>query len=115
MKKVLATGLLAICLLALSQQQASAWINSRFGIGFNWDWSCGGNHCCWGAWHNGQPPAPTFYGGYNGPNYPSHSMAPQPMFNVPAYALPAQPYAPQFSPPYQYAAQPRPVYSYQGR
>ena len=36
MKKILAAGLLAICLIAVSHQQASAWVNARFGIGLNW-------------------------------------------------------------------------------
>src|SRR5688572_5482034 len=74
MKKILMTGLLAISALALSQQEASAWINSRFGIGLNWDWLSGGNSFLWGAWRNGQPPGPEAYGMPHGA--PRHAMTP---------------------------------------
>ena len=36
MKKVFASGLAAICVIALAQQPASAWVNTRFGIGLSW-------------------------------------------------------------------------------
>jgi len=119
MKKVLATGLLAICAIALSQQQASAWVNARFGIGFNWGWQSGGNNVLWGAWKNGQPPGPEmFHGGPftpYGPAYPPqnyghhhHSYAPLPYgsyempMQQPSYAMPMQ-----YAPLYQYATYPR--------
>ena len=44
MKKVFAAGMLAICVIALSQQQASAWVNHRFAIGLNWERQSGGNN-----------------------------------------------------------------------
>jgi len=76
MKKFLAAGLLAICAIALSQQQASAWVNARFGIGLNWGYQSGGNNFLWGAYKNGQPPGPEmFFGGPftpYGPAYPHH-------------------------------------------
>ena len=49
MKKILAIGILAIIAIAFSQQQASAWVNSRFGVGLNWDWQTGGNNFLWRA------------------------------------------------------------------
>jgi hypothetical protein len=77
MKRILATGLLAICAIALSQQEASAWVNARFGVGLNWGYQSGGNNFGWGAFRNGQPPGPDmFYGGPftpYGPAYPSHA------------------------------------------
>lgn len=128
MKKVLATGLLAICLIAATQQQASAWVNSRFGVGLNWDYSSGGNSFGWGLARNGQPPGPEgFGGGFGGGHFPQYGMSqPQgfaPMqqnaFDVPmyepAYAQPSMPYAPQYAPPFQFATYPRPVYYYYGR
>ena len=60
MKKVLGTGLLAMCALACVQQEASAWINSRFSVGLSWDWQSANNKLFWGAWRNG--PFPESYG-----------------------------------------------------
>ena len=38
MKKIVPlAGLIAVSLMAFSQQQASAWVNQRFGIGLNWE------------------------------------------------------------------------------
>ena len=135
MKKILLTGLLAISALSLSQQEASAWINSRFGIGLNWDFQSGGNSILWGLWRNGQPPGPEAFGhpGYPGHlRMPHHGMSPQPMpvYGVSPGFVPAPqgfmpPPAPQgFLPaaqtqpqpmyytPYQFANYPRPVYYY---
>ncbi len=58
MKKILAIGVLAIGMMAISQQQASAWVNTRFGMGLNFDWSSGGNTLLWGLIRDGQPGAP---------------------------------------------------------
>ena len=127
MKKFLTVGLLAIVALAFMQQDASAWVNSRFGIGLNWDYQSGGNKAGWGLWRNGQPPGPeafnsgAFQPRYQGPmaEYPPapmHYAAPQgpgfdmPMFE-PSYAQPMMPYAQ----PFQFATYPRPVYYYYGR
>jgi len=58
MKKILPISLLTLCFAATSYDQASAWINSRFGVGFNWSWQSGGNNLLWGLFRDGQPPAP---------------------------------------------------------
>ncbi len=60
MKKIFVAALLAVSAIALSQQEASAWINSRIGIGMNWDWQSGGNSLLWGAWRDGQPGGEAF-------------------------------------------------------
>ncbi len=79
MKKIFVAGLIAVSMLAITQQQASAWVNSKFGIGLNWDLQSGGNQILWGAWRNGQPPgpeavnsgpwAPTYRGPMPGPSF----------------------------------------------
>jgi hypothetical protein len=125
MKKFLATGLLAIFAIALSQQQASAWVNAKFGVGLNWNYQSGGNTWGWGAWRNGQPPGPESLNsgpfqpyGPVFPTYgaPSHSSFDAPMMDAGYYAQGA----PQFAPampqyPAQFATYPRPVYYYYGR
>lgn len=127
MKKILAIGVLTICSIAFTQQQASAWINSRFGVGLNWDWQSGGNSILWGAWRNGQPggpdPAP---GGPLKQHYAPHFQPYCPPPAAPAYApaplghsaapattpMAAYP-GNQFAMPYQFATYPRPVqYNY---
>ena len=126
MKKVLAIGLLALGVLALAHQEASAWINHRFGVGVNWSFQSGGNSALWGGWRNGQPPGPEYFqhGGYqpqhhhhhghgmghgHGHSQPSWSNA-MPMFE-PSYAQPM----PVYAGPFQYATNPDPVYYYYGR
>jgi hypothetical protein len=89
MKKFLTAGVLALTVAAFSQQQASAWINCRFGIGFNWNWSCGGNSILWGAYRNGQPP------GYGYPMLSSSMTYPSTEFYAPAPALATTPAAPR--------------------
>ncbi len=70
MKKFLAAGALALAVVALSQQQAPAWVNCQFGVGVNWHYQSGGNNFCWGVFRNGQPPgAPDCVN--CGPNCPS--------------------------------------------
>src|SRR5437870_2509435 len=85
MKKFLTVGALALIVAAFSHQQASAWINCKFGIGFNWDWQSGGNNLLWGAFRNGQPGAPDWechhqcgynYAGYGYPMMPEPAYAP---------------------------------------
>ena len=63
MKKLVLAGLFAIALIALSQQQASAWVNQRFSVGLSWSRQSGGNNFGWGAYRNGQPPGPESFGG----------------------------------------------------
>jgi len=58
MKKFAIIGMLALAATALPQQQASAWVNCKFGIGLNIGFSCGGNSWLWGAFRNGQPGEP---------------------------------------------------------
>jgi hypothetical protein len=120
MKKILAIGILAITAIACSQQQASAWINSRFGVGLNWDVQSGGNNFLWGAFHNGQPPGPEAYGFGAPPSYPYYGPpmhAPfaydAPSFQ-PAYAQP-MPMQQPYGQPFQFATYQRPVYYYYGR
>ncbi len=111
MKKILALGLLAIAISAVSHQQASAWVNSRFGIGMNIDWSSGGNSLLWGAWRNAQP------GGGDPPLHPwSHKYMYQqnPYF----YAPQPVPVAPRsfdgsFDPSFSFQPQPFGVQGYQ--
>jgi hypothetical protein len=73
MKKFVAMGALALILAACSQQEASAWINCKFGVGLNWAWQSGGNNLAWGVFRNGQPPCcdwPSCFGpGYGAPAY----------------------------------------------
>lgn len=141
MKKIVFAGLLAVSMMAISQQQASAWINSKFGIGLNWDVQSGGNQILWGVWRNGQPPGPEAFGGgggYGGPRfggpmpapfgaapmpqgYPAQGFAPMPQGYPPQSFVPQSPfdastseppYAGQYASPYQFANYPRPVYYY---
>jgi hypothetical protein len=64
MKKFLMMGVLAVTAVMLSQQQASAWINTRFSIGFNWQWQSGNNSWFWGTFVNGQTPGFDFGPGF---------------------------------------------------
>ncbi len=124
MKKFLASGLVAICVIAVAQQQASAWVNYRFGVGLNWDYQSGGNSWCWGAWRNGQPPGPEVLNGGPFQPYgnvlPNYGPAPYASFNAPMvepgfYAQPAPQYAqpmPQYGTPFNFATYPRPTYYY---
>jgi hypothetical protein len=112
MKKVLALGMLAIGLIAFSQDQASAWKNHQFGIGLNWSRQSGGNNFGWGLYRNGQVPGPEAFGSGS---YGAHStfptygqLAPQ---NFSPFAFEDMPsvYDPS---PYQFATYPRPEYYY---
>src|SRR5438045_1197477 len=92
MKKLLMTGVLAVTALALSQQQASAWVNSRFSIGINYHYQSGGNQFLWGVFTNGQPPGPEFGPCHDfGPEIMPHGhghayLAPQNGYGSPAPA-----------------------------
>jgi len=66
MKKIVLASLFAIGVIALSQQQASAWVNTKFGIGLNYSHQSGGNNFGWGLWQNGQVPGPEAFGGGGG-------------------------------------------------
>jgi hypothetical protein len=111
MKKILLAGMLAICLIAASQQQASAWHNVQFGIGLNWCHQSGGNNFMWGMIKGGQPPGPEYFE-QSFPHY--GSIAPQAFdayaqmpADMPTYVQPSVNYA-----PYQFATYPRQEYYY---
>jgi hypothetical protein len=70
MKKLLSMGLLTLCALALTQQQAHAWVNAKFSVGLNWHIQSANNNVLWGMWKNGQVPGPEAFGGGAGP-FPS--------------------------------------------
>jgi hypothetical protein len=83
MTKFFVLGLAALGVALVSEQQAQAWINSKFAVGLNWNWQSGGNNLLWGAFRNGQPqthegpgpfqfaPPPHHHGG----GFPSHFPA----------------------------------------
>jgi hypothetical protein len=112
-KHILIAGLLAIGAIAVSQQPASAWVNSRFSIGLNYENQSANNSILWGAWRNGQIPAPEMGGGHYGhppvapyaaPRYGQHP-APMAYQNaIPSPGIPAAPqammYPPQYYPAY---------------
>ena len=117
MKKVLVAGMLAVFMIAVSQQQASAWSNNRFSIGFNWERQSGNNDFFWGFFHNGQVPGPEIFHGWShsppsviAPQFymlPVHGSLDMPSYE-PAYAHPGVNYAQ----PFQFATYQRPVYYY---
>jgi hypothetical protein len=105
MKKFLTAGVLALTVAACSHQQASAWINCKFGIGLNWNWQSGGNNMLWGVFRNGQPGAPDWechrqcgynYAGYGSPMMSSPMGYPSADFHA-AY-MPATTPAVQYGP-----------------
>ena len=118
MKTIVIAGLCAIGLIALSQQQASAWKNSRFGIGLNWSAQSGGNNFGWGLWHNGQVPGPEAFGaaphgdGHDATPYYGSNSVPQGYAPQHAYypSTPTPSYAGQYASRYQFANYPRPIY-----
>jgi hypothetical protein len=63
MKKLLSLGLLTVCALAISENQAHAWVNCKFSIGLNWHLQSANNSTLWGLWKNGQVPGPEAFGG----------------------------------------------------
>src|ERR1700722_14831889 len=69
MKKILSIGLLTACALAVSEHQASAWVNAKFSVGLNWHLQSANNNVFWGMWKNGQVPGPEAFGG-GGPGGP---------------------------------------------
>jgi hypothetical protein len=113
MKRIALAGLAAICLIAVSQQQASAWVNNRFSIGLTWHRQSGGNNLGWGAWRNGQPPGPESFahGPFSPSTVPYYGGTPaQPNHAYPQTAEPA--YAGQNATPFTFASQPRQTYYY---
>jgi hypothetical protein len=118
MKKIAVAGLIAIGLIAIVQQQASAWVNHRFSIGLNWHRQAGGNNFLWGAYRNGQPPGPEAFGGpLSAAHMPHYGAAPMQMAPAQTYAPqtvapPASQFAGQQSSPFTFASYPRETYYY---
>jgi hypothetical protein len=114
MKKFLAVGILALGLIAMSQNQASAWVKWNVGVGLNLGWSSGGNNLLWGAWQNGQVPGQEFYVPQYGHHHHHHGAVEAPYYTP--YALDrsyVQPtYVAPSTTPYQTTTNPRPVYYY---
>jgi hypothetical protein len=67
MKKLLVLTVLALSVLALSGQQASAWSKFKFGVGANISWTCSGNSLLWGAYQTSPLPGGGDPYGYPGP------------------------------------------------
>jgi hypothetical protein len=103
MKKIFVMGALAVAVAAVSQQQASAWTNIKFGAGINLGYQAGGNTLLWGAFRNGQPPGPDC-GPYGCPYSPQAQQTP--WFGQQPQPAPAYGYQPPPPPP---AAVPAPV------
>jgi hypothetical protein len=118
MKKIAMAGLIALGMIALSQQQASAWVNAKFGVGLNWQLQSANNNTLWGVYRNGQVPGPEAFGSHSSYGVPfgavpydapPYAYAPMPQ----TYDAPPQQYAgQQYSSPYQFATYPRQVYYY---
>ena len=110
MKKFLAMGVLALGVAALAQQPASAWVNTKFGAGINWAYQSGGNNVLWGAFRNGQPPAPegcaTGGGHYGFEGVPQGAPMTPPVIHPPA-TVPQAPQANDSQVWYQYRQQQR--------
>ena len=74
MKKLLAMGVLALAVAAISYQPANAWgVNLRFGVGVNLYFQASGCGPC-GGWNNGSCDGAAYYGGsgYSGGGYASN-------------------------------------------
>ncbi len=69
MKRLLTIGLLSVAAVAMSQQQASAWIKFGVGAGANVSFQSGGNCIAWGAL-SGLPPHPHYGHGHGHPPFP---------------------------------------------
>ncbi len=69
MKRILVLSVFAIGMLATTQQEASAWVKTKFGVGLNWDYQSGGNTFLWGLWRNGQPGGPEVFGPHAHPHF----------------------------------------------
>lgn len=89
MKNLLLVGALALTTACISEEQASAWINSQFGVGLNWNWASGGNCLGWGLFRDGQPGGPDIY----------NSFGTTPMYPQQSGCAPTYPTQPQFAPP----------------
>jgi hypothetical protein len=112
MKKLLATSLLALTVLAGTEQSASAWCHFKFGIGLNMEFSSGNNCTAWGLFRNGQYPDGMGYPMFAGPMSDWYAPAPAPVSPTPdpktprpgsSYGAPGSGYAAGYYPaPYYY-------------
>lgn len=127
MKKFLSLSIVAVALVAVAQQEASAWSNIKFGAGVNMSWQTGDNTLLWGLFRNGQIPPPPGFGaphlppgmpvppmGPGGPPHPAEFYGAQQNISAPAqmqqnvrasyqqpvYSMPAPGYQ-YYSPAYQ--------------
>ena len=108
MKKLLSIGLLTVCALAISEHQASAWVNAKFSIGLNWHLQSANNNLFWGVFKNGQVPGPEAFGAsapYPGGIGPAPYMPPAGAFPFCGNGQPGYQTAP---PPQQQAYYPMP-------
>jgi hypothetical protein len=139
MKKILLASLLALGVLSLSQQQASAWVNAKFGVGLNFAWQSGGNCFLWGlakgephpgsAYAPGsshdvpyafepifyQPDNSAFYGAHVGAMHDFAAPAPTPVSTAPRQDTTQRNARPGSQPQYQtvtYPNYPMPNYNY---
>jgi hypothetical protein len=65
-------GIFALALALASQQQASAWVNARFGVGLNIQYQSGNNCWLWGALRNGQVPGAESFDGFGHHGFGHH-------------------------------------------
>jgi hypothetical protein len=94
MRTFLIAGLLSLLGLGLSAQQACAWTNFKFGIGFNFARQSGANNLLWGVFRNGQAPEREdggdffFYHPHAFPTYHAAMGGPAPTFHAGAASAP---------------------------
>jgi hypothetical protein len=116
MKQMWIAGLLALGAMSLTAQPASAWINSKFGVGLNWDWQSGGNNLLWGVWRGGQPPGhdhfayPAYVPHHHGHHHHGHATFAEPRAPL---AQPAPAHAATVPAPATTAAAQNSTYYYQ--
>jgi hypothetical protein len=114
MNRLAFAAIASLAVVVSSSSPASAWVNSKFGIGLNWERQSGNNNFLWGMFRNGQvpdgfgngpmmPPPAYFYAPPTPPcpncQVPPHAMAPQTAPVIPAHYHPAS-YQPQAFPEY---------------
>lgn len=112
MKKLLSLGLLTVCAVIMSENQAHAWLNSKFSIGLNWHLQSGNNNVLWGLWKNGQVPGPEAFGGAPHGHIPFGANAPAgnfPFLGANPQQMP-QAYPTQTAPPPVQASQQQTYY-----
>src|SRR5207302_9215078 len=77
MKRYLVACVLALALVAMADQKASAWSKFNFNVGLNVSREASDNSFLWGLIRNGQHPyAQAYGGGGGGYGYDGHAAAP---------------------------------------